>query len=87
MKKLTRYRSRNGYEWIIRERRGDIALAHGGSIGWEVLEVQSHNGREIGGKWCEPAEYSPSNEQRGSKGWSFKSEESARAKFNELTTP
>ena len=84
MKKLTRYRSKNGYEWNVIERRGDIALAHGGSIGFEVFEVQSHNGREIGGKWCEPAEFAPSNEQWGSKGWSFKREEPAREKFDEL---
>lgn len=84
MKKLTRYRSKNGYEWNVIERRGDIALAHGGSIGFEVFEVQSHNGREIGGKWFEPAEFAPSNEQWGSKGWSFKSEQPAREKFDEL---
>jgi hypothetical protein len=87
MKKLTHYRSRNGYPWSVIERRGDIALADGGSIGWEVFEVQSHNGREIGGKWCEPAEYAPSNEQWGAKGWSFKREDKAREKFDELTTP
>jgi hypothetical protein len=85
MKKMTHYRSRNGYPWTIIERRGDIALAYGGSIGFEVFEVQRHDGREIGGKWCEPAEYAPSNEQWGSKGWSFSNEKSARAKFDELT--
>lgn len=86
MKTLTSYRSRSGYPWTIIGRVGDIALADGGSIGFEVFEVQSHNGREIGGKWCEPAEYAPSNEQWGSKGWSFKDETKAREKFAELTT-
>ena len=84
MKKLTQYRSRNGYHWNIIERTGDIALAYGGSIGFEVFEVQSHDGREIGGKWCEPAEYAPSNEQWGTKGFSFKNEKPAREKFAEL---
>ena len=87
MKTLTHYRSRNGYPWTITDRIGDIALANGGSIGWEVFEVQRHNGREIGGKWCDPAEYAPSNEQWGSKGWSFKEESKAREKFAELTKP
>lgn len=86
MKTLKQYRSRNGYPWTITERIGDIALANGGSIGWEVFEVQRHNGREIGGKWCEPAEYAPSNEQWGSKGWSFKSEDKARELFDQMTT-
>lgn len=85
MKTLKSYHSRNGYLWKIIERQGDIALAHGGIIGWEVFEVQRHHGREIGGKWCEPAEYAPSNEQWGSKGWSFKDEAKAREKFAELT--
>ena len=86
MKLLTRYKSRNGYEWIVIDRRGNIALSKsGGNVGFEVFEVQSHNGREIGGKWCEPAEYAPSNEQWGSKGWSFQTEELARKKFDELT--
>lgn len=85
MKKLTNYRSKGGYEFTIIDRRGDVALADGGSVGFEVFEVQSHDGREIGGRWCDPAEYPPSNEQWGSKGWSFKSEEKAREKFEEMT--
>ena len=85
MKSLKRYHSRNGYDWNIIDRKGDIAIAYGGSIGWEVFEVQRHNGREIGGKRFEPAEYAPSNEQWGLKGWSFKEELQARRKFSELT--
>lgn len=85
MKQLKSYKSRQGYDWVVTDRIGNIALAQsGGSVGFEVFEVQSHNGREIGGKWCEPAEYAPSNEQWGSKGWSFKSEELARKRFHEL---
>ena len=86
MKRLTSYHSRNGYPFNVIERRGNIALAEGGSIGYEVFEVQSHDGREIGGKQFEPAEYAPSNEQWGTKGWSFKYEASARRKFDELAT-
>ena len=87
MKNLTHYKSRHGYDWTVIDRVGNIALAKaGGNVGFEVFEVQSHNGREVHGKWCEPAEYPPSNEQWGAKGWSFQKEESARAKFNELLT-
>ena len=88
MKKLTKYHSKNGYEFEVIDRIGDIALAKaGGTVGFEVFEVQSHQGREIGGRHYEPAEYPPSNEQWGSKGWSFKTEAAARAKFAELTKP
>jgi hypothetical protein len=86
MKTLKKYHSRNGYAWIVIERKGNIALAYGGSVGWEVFEVQIHNGREIGGKWFEPAEYAPSNEQWGVKGYSFASESAARAKFQSLVS-
>ena len=86
MKPLTTYHSRNGYRFNVIDRRGDVALADGGSVGYEVFEVQSHDGREIAGTWFEPAEYPPSNEQWGTKGWSFKHEASARRKFDELTT-
>jgi len=86
MKTLTRYRSPKGFEWQIIERIGNIALAQsGGTVGFEVFEMQSHNGREIHGKWFEPAEYAPSNEQWGTKGFSFKTEAKAREKFEEMT--
>ena len=84
MKQLAYYKSRQGYLWRVIDRKGNVALAEGGSIGFEVFEVQSHNGREINGKWCEPAEYPPSNEQWGAKGFSYQKEESARAKFAEM---
>ena len=84
MKKLTQYRSKNGFPFIVIYRQGNIAMADGGSIGFEVFEVQSHNGREIGGKYFPPAEFAPSNEQWGAKGWSYKTREAALAKFEEL---
>lgn len=83
MKILTNYRSKGGYPWKIIERQGDIALAESG-IGYEVIIIQRHNGREIHGNWFEPAEYAPSTEQWGTKGWSFKRLGKAKEKFEEL---
>lgn len=83
MKILTNYRSKNGYPWKIIERQGDIAIAESG-IGYEVIIIQRHNGREINGIYFEPAEYAPSTEQWGVKGWSFKSFEKAKEKFEQL---
>ena len=85
MKTLTNYTAKGGHHFTIIDRIGDIALAQsGGTVGFEVFEVQSHDGREIMGKYFPPAEYVPSNEQWGAKGWSFKTEAAARAKFDEL---
>jgi len=88
MKKLTNY-SKNGYNFTIVSRDGDIAIFHGKSAkseseSWEVIRIQSHDGRVINGQSFLPAEYGPSNEQFGSKGWSMPSEDSAWAKFRSL---
>jgi hypothetical protein len=85
MKTLTEY-SKNGYNFTLHSRDGDVAIFHGRatqseSESWEVIRIQSHNGREIQGKYFEPAEYPPSNEQFGRLGWSMPSEESARVKM------
>lgn len=87
MKKLQRYTSKGGYTFNVIDRVGDVALAKScPSVGFEVFHVQSHNGRGFAGKWFEPAEYAPSNEQFGEKGWSFRNEVAAREKFNLLVS-
>lgn len=84
MKTLTDYK-KNGYHWRIKLREGDVALASADEReAYEVFIVQSHNGREIAGNWCEPAEFSPSNEQWGRKGWSYANRGDAASKFDEL---
>lgn len=69
MKQLTEYK-RNGYHWKIMSRIGNAAIFYC-KHGFEAILIQSHNGREIMGKHCEPSEYPPSNEQWGSKGFSY----------------
>jgi hypothetical protein len=73
MKPLFKY-YKNGYDFTVIERHGDIALAHGmsrisTSENWEIFEVQSHQGRDINGSHVEPAEFVPSDRQWGIKGW------------------
>lgn len=85
MKILTQY-SKNGHDFTLYCRVGNLAIFHGkrkcgNSETWEVIHIQSHQGREIAGKWAAAAEYPPSNEQWGSKGWSFTNPESARDRF------
>jgi hypothetical protein len=66
-----------------------IAVAQG-KHDFEVIIVQSHNGREFTTKdgqlvKAQPAEFPPSSEQWGAKGWTYRDIESAQIKFNELT--
>lgn len=85
MKELTKYQ-KNGYRFTLHCRSGNIAIFHGklggaGAPSWEVIHIQSHNGLVIGGKEVEPAEFAPSNEEWGSKGWSYQTEGGARNRF------
>lgn len=85
MKPLESYK-KNGHTFTLYCRYAMLAIFHGKRTGgnsetWEVIHIQSHNGREVHGAWCEPAEYPPSNEQWGSKGWSFSTPEAARERF------
>lgn len=84
--KTLKYYKKNGHEFAIIERDGSLAIAHGRKVTgssetWEVIHIQSHDGREIAGKFCEATEYPPSNEQWGAKGWTFTREDQARARL------
>jgi hypothetical protein len=81
MKKLTRY-SKNGRRWEIIKRVGNLAIATDGKNHYEVFHIQSHNGRQMAGRFFEPAEYSPSNEQWGSLGWSYSDLTEANIRFD-----
>jgi len=81
-KPLAQYK-KNGFQWELVTRQSDVGLFQHRSQ-YEVILIQSHNGREIAGVNFPPAEYPPSNEQWGSKGWSFSNIDDAFNKFYEL---
>lgn len=88
MNALTSYR-KNGHDFSLVIRSGDIAIFHGRSLTgqsetFEVIHVQRHNGREIAGAFLPPAEFPPSNNQWGSKGWTYPDKASAETKFETL---
>lgn len=84
MKTLTSYK-KNGVQWNVCQRKEDIAVFASDCFRFfEVIIVQSHNGREIAGKYFPPAEFAPYNEQWGIKGWSFSKALDANNKFDEL---
>jgi len=82
MDRLTQYK-KNGRIWSVANRSGNIAIFSSDQF-FEVIIIQSNGGREIHGKHFPPAEYPPSNEQWGSKGWSFSDSKSASDKFRQL---
>ena len=88
MKRLTEYK-KNGYTFTITTRVRNYALAVGRKPGcssptFEVIEIQSHNGRDIAGQHFEPAEFPPSNEQWGTKGWTCATRDEAWELFETL---
>jgi hypothetical protein len=88
MKLLQPY-SKNGYDFTVIQRSDQVAICHGKSKTspaetWEVFLIQHHNGLTIAGNHVPPAEYPPSNEQWGSKGWTFTTEDAAWEKFQKL---
>jgi hypothetical protein len=87
MKRLTTY-TKNGYVFSVIKREVNKAIFRGvsrnGTANFEVIIVQSHDGREAFGKVFEPAEYAPSNKQWGVKGWTYSNMDDAERKFDEL---
>ena len=84
MKELTNYR-KHGNDFLLIKRSGNVGLFQEKKYNsYEVIIIQSHNGREIMGNVIPPQEYAPSNEQWGSKGWTYTIEADALKKFDEL---
>ena len=85
MKVLTKY-YKNGYDFTLVKRQGDLAIALGvsrqtGKDNWEIIEVQSHNGLQMGENWVEPAEFAPNDKSWGDKGWTGMNEADAERIF------
>lgn len=84
MKTLKTY-SKNGYKFTELKRVGNVAafegIREGGAKTFEVIHIQSHDGREIHGNVVAPAEYPPGNAQWGVKGWTYQTDDAAQDKF------
>ena len=87
MDKLYEYR-KHGRTFRLFQRMRNVAIFRCSELSafspFEVILIQSHNGREIAGRIVPPREYPPSDAQWGSKGWTFRTEEAAVAKFERL---
>lgn len=85
MKQLTNY-YKNGYDFTIVKREGNLAIAKGisrlhGGDNWEVIKIQSHNGLMMGSNWVDASEFCPSSEQWSTKGWTALNAEHAEKIF------
>jgi len=84
MKELTNYR-KHVNDFLLIKRSGNVGLFQEKKYNsYEVIIIQSHNGREIMGNVIPPAEFAPSDESWGSKGWTYTIEADALKKFDEL---
>jgi len=82
MKTLTQY-TKHGITRRVLHRGGNIAI-FASERDYEVIIIQSHEGRVIAAKECPAAEYPPSSEQWGAKGWTYNTRDEAIQKYNEL---
>lgn len=86
MKQLSNNYRKNGYEFNIVQRNGDVAIYSqhsqetGQIIYYETFIVQKNKERTIAGKLIPSSESSPSNEQWGSEGYTTTNLESALLK-------
>lgn len=79
--------TKKGWTFEQIARQGMIAIYHrtkGRVEDWEVVRIQSHNGREIAGEKFPPSEYYPSSETWGTHGWTYTSRELAERKMEKL---
>lgn len=86
MKLLTEY-YKNGYTFKIIKREGNFAIAEGHKGGlkhpnFEVIEIRSHNGLQMGDNWVEPKEFPPSNNEWGNRGWTALNDRHAKELFD-----
>ncbi len=77
----TKFRS-NGFDFEVVDRAADVVLVRktqGRWVSWEVADVKGHDGYTIAGRAIPPAECMPSSSQWGTYGWTYTTEDRARA--------
>jgi hypothetical protein len=91
MKKLEVTFSKKGFNYSQVTRKGNFAIykqenvkVKNGSKNYEVVEIKSHNGYEIGGSKIAAAEVYPGSSQWGLLGWTYSDLKSAENRFNKL---
>lgn len=91
MKKLAASFTKKGFEYTQVKRKGNFAIYKQKNVKvenptprYEVVEIKSHNGYEIGGSKIAAAEVYPGSSQWGILGWTHLDLESAEKRYNKL---
>ena len=91
MKKLETTFTKKGFKYTQVTRKGNFAIYKQENVKvkkpvphYEVVEIKSHNGYEIGGSKIVPAEVYPGSTQWGLLGWTYSDLDSAKERFNKL---
>jgi len=91
MKKLEKSFVKKGFKYTQVERKGNIAIYKQESAkikdskpNYEVIQIKSHNGYEIGGSKIAAAEVYPGSTQWGILGWTHLDLASAEKRFKKL---
>jgi hypothetical protein len=91
MKKLETTFVKKGFKYTQVARKGNFAIYQQENVKvksptkrYEVVEIKSHNGYEIGGQTIKPAEVYPGSTQWGLLGWTHLDLDSAKKRFNNL---
>lgn len=91
MKKLEKVFTKKGFKYSQINRKGDIAIykqenpkIKNPKANYEVVQIKSHNGYEIGGQKISAAEVYPGSSQWGLLGWTYSDLKLAENRFNKL---
>lgn len=91
MKKLEKTFVKKGFKYTQVDRKSNFAIFQQENVNiknsskrYEVVEIKSHNGYEIGGSKIAAAEVYPGSTQWGILGWTHLDLDSAKKRFNKL---
>lgn len=82
---------KKGFKYTLVERKGDVAIykqenakIKAPRANYEVVQIKSHNGYEIGGSKIAAAEVYPGSTQWGLLGWTYQDLPAAKKRFKKL---
>jgi len=91
MKKLEKEFTKKGFKYTLVTRKGDVAIYEqvnaklkDSKSNYEVVQIKSHNGYEIGGSKIVAAEVYPGSSQWGLLGWTYQDLPAAEKRFKRL---
>ena len=89
MKKIEKLFIKAGFKHELHTRKGNVAIYKRTQLGsarphYEVVQIGSHNGYNMGTAYIEPAETYPGNSLWGLRGWTHQDLTAAKYNFDKL---